>query len=720
MSNRADLLEQAIRVLDTADQGNTPCVLPNELAVALGFQPGEVIANSEYDRLRNELTRLNPSCPLLQTPTAAEVDLEEDLDSDLETTTVKVVHNPPLTSIKKASHEVRSIQEEELWRFLYDATLAAPEALKTGWNSHPDKFYRNIIVTYPDLFYEEYKLDGVACAIYYDDDGNLLKAGLRPRDGVNGEDVTEQIQYVKGVPKKLKTPLGCSVRGEIVCLQKDFDLVQKELEEAGEDARANPRNHAAGGIRQFKEPQKVKQMRLTFIAYGIEGVTNPPWKTEIERARYANEKLGLIYIGAKKFNFDDLAVMEKQAKTLPFETDGVIIGINDMALLNKMGRHGDTPTGNPRGKIAWKYEEEKAEVEIKSITWQTGRGGGLTPVANFDAVKLAGTMVSRATLHNIGFMMRKGIGVETIVRIMKAGKIIPKVIAVVSSPKNLKFDYPHNCPSCDSVTRVVENGEMAELMCENHNNCPAQNIGTLVHFLATLGVLGLGESRIEQLTASLKVKKSADLYALTEQDCIYSGMSERQSLLALAAIHMVDKPDKTKDNDKLRTRIENARKVKKVIPLWKLFAAFGVDTAGKQAGKAMMEHFRDFDRMRSASVEELESIQDIGLKTAEIIHRYFIVNRQNIDALLQHIQPELPSEGPLTGKTYCLSGDFPDGGKSAWEAMIEKKGGKCSSSVGKRTSFLVQGENAGAGKDTKAKSYGVPIISIDDLRKQLE
>ena len=273
-------------------------------------------------------------------------------------------------------------------------------------------------------------MDGVALALYYED-GALARAGLRPRDGINGEDVTEQCQYVDGIPAKLKKRVTCSIRGELICKLKDFDKVQIDLEKAGEKLRANPRNHAAGGIRQFKDPTKTKRMRLSFIAYTIEAQDNPPYKTELERAKYCNDELGVPYIPTKLFKFENLAKMEAGISKLDFEVDGVIVGVNNLETQEQLGRHGDPVTGNPKGKIAWKFREEEATPVVKEIEWKTGRTGKVTAVAIFDAVRLAGTNVSRATLHNAGFMQRRQITIGSKISVRKAGKIIPKVTGVV-------------------------------------------------------------------------------------------------------------------------------------------------------------------------------------------------------------------------------------------------------------------------------------------------
>jgi DNA ligase (NAD+) len=719
---RADLLEEAISILDNLFHVlDEPCILPIAIGNPLGFELDEEVTNSQYDKMRKELETLRPDSDVFKKVHAGKI----------EQNTKKVKHDPPLTSISKASHEDRGKQEEQLFDWLAKCVSVAPGVVQVSHyydlgektfngRTELERMFKGRIVAYPrNYFYMEYKLDGVAVAVYYEK-GKLVKAGLRPRDGINGEDVTEQIKYVKGVPLELREPLTCSARGEIICRLSDFAQVQKSLTDAGEELRANPRNHAAGGIRQFKNPPKVEQMKLSFLAYTIEGIDNPPWKNEIERAKYCNQKLGLPFVRCESFNFYNLSLMEEKAKGLDYQTDGVVIGIDDLDQQYAMGRHGDPKTGNPKGKIAWKFAEERAKPPVKDIEWNTGRGGSTTPVAIFEGVALAGTMVRRATLHNLGFMIRNQIGLGTVIIVLKAGNIIPKVVGVVSG-QVADVIYPKVCPSCGSPTRILhtpgKNGadDMYDLLCDNHLSCSAQQIGGLLHYLAVFGVLGLGESRITQLTQAGVVKKSADFYKLTEKNCIDAGMSERQALLALASIHMIQSPDKIKDNDKLRAQIEKQKRIKKTVSLWKLFASFGIDTAGKSCGKALVDRFNTFDTIRSATADELGQVQDVGAKTAQIVYDYLIEHGPDIDDLLNFVEPESPKVGPLSGKTFVLTGGFPQG-KKYWENEIENRGGKCASSVGRNgTDFVVEGTDAGE-KAEKAKKYGIPLISLDQLK----
>lgn len=717
MGNRAEELKRIIGHLDTLWERNQDCVHPDT---------GEEVANTKYDAMRLELEGLiGKDDPFFHAPS----------NSQYTSPHGKIRHDPPMTSIKKACHEDRSTQEVQLFKWMASCVADAPAAVQSGpvfdldakeigGVQHPARTYDGAVVTYPrDLFSQTYKLDGLALGLYYEK-GQLVRAGLRPRDGINGEDVTKQVTAITGVPETLNLPLTCSIRGEVVCLAKDFAAVQADLQAAGEKLRANPRNHVAGALRADADPKRVKEMRLTFRGVRIVGLDNPPFKTMVEMAKFANKELGIPFVRSLPFNFYQLQEMEEAAKDLDYEVDGVVISVNPIDVLESMGNHGDSPTGDPRGMIAWKFEEERATPVIKEIVWQTGRTGGITPVAVFDAVPLAGTQVARATLHNAGFIFRNGIGVGTKIIVLKSGKIIPKVIGTCGGEiqmvdaEEVRQAYP-NCPSCGNPVRLHETPAKGsqpanyDLVCGNPD-CPAQNIGQFAHFLERLGVLGIGEGRLEPLLGG-PVKDWADLYRLTPESCQNVGMSERQSLLVVAAIHGISKPEKVKDDDSLRSKWEEAKKTKKVYPLWQIIAAMGIPNAGRSTGKQLVEHFGNFQAIIDANETDLAAV--IGDKTAKVVREFLDSHIPQINDLLKYVEVELPKTGRLSGKKFCLTGGFSEG-KKYWENAIEDAGGTCSGSVGKSTSYVVVGTDAGA-KAEKAEKLGIPKITVDDLQKML-
>ena len=682
-------LERVIAHLDTQYERGEECLHPDTEIV---------VSDGEYDALRRRLMELKPKSKIFNTATA----------SKATSSAAKVVHDPPMTSIEKASHEDIAVQEEQLFKWLTSRGSASSANAQTI----DGKTYKDEAITFgDDEFYLAYKLDGVAIGLYYVD-GNLTAAGLRPRDGINGEDVTAQCAFVEGIPQKLKQPVTCSLRGELICKLSDFEKVQTHLESEGEKLRANPRNHAAGGIRQFKNPEKTKIMRLNFVAYTIEALADPPYKTELERAEYCREKLGVPYIKTEAFRFERLSELEAAIDKLDFEVDGVVIGVNNLEDQEQLGRHGDPRTGNPKGKIAWKFREEEAHPVIREIEWQTGRTGKIVGVAIFDPVRLAGTNVSRATLHNAGFIQRNQITIGSTISVRKAGKIIPKVTGVIAGQGTLEF--PKTCEACGEQTELREGAteDMLQLVCPSPT-CSAQNISGLCHYLSTFGALGLGESRVTQLVEGGKVAKPADFYRLTVADAMATGLTKRQSALAVAAVRMIPAPDKQTE-EQLDAAIEASEGVKIEIPLWQLFASFGIGSAGKAAGKALSDHFGSFEKIRAASVEELEAVDDVGEITAVAIREYLDANADDIDDLLQFVQPTVPeSGGKLDGLAFCFSGGFPEG-KKYWESEVESRGGKCTGSVSKKTNYLVAGPGSGS-KSAKAEKLGIPIITTEKL-----
>ena len=312
-------------------------------------------------------------------------------------------------------------------------------------------------------------------------------------------------------------------------------------------------------------------------------------------------------------------------------------------------------------------------------------------------------------------MVRNQITIGSRISVRKAGKIIPKVTGVLDGQGNP--DFPEVCPSCGQATSLEKGGseDMLELYCTN-TACPAQNVQSMCHYLSTFGVMGLGESRVGQLIEGGAVRTLSDFYKLDLDRALAAGLSNRQSLLAVAGIQMIPTPEKLND-DELVDQIAVARQNKKLIPLWQLFASFGIDAAGKAAGKALAEHFGSFQAIRDASVEELEDVEDVGEKTEKVIFDYLQANSAEIDELLQFVEPELPRTGKLTGKTFCFSGGFSEG-KRHWEQIVEDLGGKCSSSVSKKTDYLVAGSGSGS-KSAKAEKLNIPILSIEEFQKLL-
>ena len=669
-------LKYVIPILDTLYEQGDDCVHPIT---------GKIVTDPEYDAMRARLAFLNPKSKILKDVTASQVSL----------LVKKVKHNPPMTSIHKAIGTLDE-RKAELEKWLKNVVA------ELGYKTPATKWAC-----------QAYKLDGVACALYYQK-GNLVSAGLRPRDGVSGEDVTENAQYVEGVAKQLPVPFTGTIRGEIICKRSVFKKINDDRAQRGEDTFANPRNYAAGSIRQFKDPTVTRDRQLSFIAYVIisDDMTD---KDEIERAKYCNKVLKVPHVQVRPFVYDDLKKMEDNVPNLDYEVDGVVLSVRDIDDRDQMGHHGGSTTNPPKGRLAWKFEEEHVDVPVQAFVWETGRTGGIVPVANFAPIQLAGTTVTFCTGHNLGFLQRNKIGVGTIIRVIKSGQIIPKIIGVISN--HATPDYPKQCPSCGHPTFVAQgaNADMVELMCMNVI-CPARTVSSITHYLTTLGVKGVAESTVQKLYNSKLVTTPDDLYTLTAQQLQDIGLGNRNSRLCVARIHMVDQAEKI-DDTALDTAIKKAIGAKKKVPLWQFFAALGIEGAGKTAGRALMNHFGDFQAIRKASVAELTAVEGIGEKTAEVICEFFQNNADLVDHLMEHVELELPQVGKLSKYTFCLTGGFP-GGKSAIEKKIEAAGGKTSGSVSKKVDFVVIGTDAGS-KEAKADQLGIKKITLAELEKML-
>jgi DNA ligase (NAD+) len=688
LDREADTLERVKRHLDTLYEQGEPCIHPDT---------GEEVSDPEYDRLVARLAKIRPNSKELKLPTSS------TLASDAK----KVRHDPPMTSISKAIGPLADRTKQ-----LDDWMAKCRQELK----------YHDMDED-PENFSLAYKLDGVACALYYEK-GVLKAAGLRPRNGVDGEDVTANIVFVEGVVEKLPFPITCSIRGEIYCKKSTFEKKNKELVQAGEKPFANPRNYATGSIRQFKNPQITKERELSFRAYSIWGQANPPYSTEYERAIYCNQKLGIPFVRVSKFRPELLQELEDKVPDLDYEVDGLVISVSDLDAQEQMGTHGGSATGNPKGKIAWKFTEEVGQAKVKTITWNVGRTGKLTPVLNFDPIPLAGTQVSWCTGHNIGYLRRTGVGVGTVIRVIKSGKIIPKVDGVVSNAKTPEF--PHKCPTCGNKLRIeAGSGQgMESLVCDNEF-CGERAISHLLHYLATFGVKGVGESTVTKLYENGLVKHPADFYKVQVVDLIKAdGLDPRDTkkdyraqFLDVARIHMVPAPEKIKDKKALSDAIEAAAKHKKKIPLWQFFASLGIQGAGKTTGQALESHYGSFDAIRKATVDELQEVDGVGQTTAEDVHAFFAKNRTVVDELLQYVELTLPKTGKLTGKQFVFTGGFPEG-KEHWEKAVREEGGKTGSSVSKKTDYVVVGDNAGV-KEQKADELGIKKLSLQDLKKLL-
>lgn len=698
MNQEVAELEQIITHLDTCYEAGEDCIHP---------LTNKVVSDPEYDLLRKRLESLAPNSPVLKQVTA----------STLNSGVKKVKHYPPMTSISKAI-----------------GTLDERNAALDDWL---DKIKAEL--NYPDPLKEvvqAYKRDGVALALYYEN-GKLKAAGLRPRDGENGEDVTANARYIEGIATELwehdkdgnrirLLPVTCCIRGEVECKKSTFNKIASNWQAYNLSREpANPRNYAAGSIRQFTDPSITKDRELSFTAYSIWGWTSSdpqfadaPFKTEIERAKYSNQVLRIPFVRVMRFDRKDLQKLEDLFPSLDYEVDGIVLSVNNLEDSEQMGTHGNSATGNPKGKLAWKFAEESAIVTVKHYEFAPGRSGKLTPVISFDPVPLDGTQVSQVTGHSLGFMDGTStaslgeIGLGARLRVIKSGKIIPKVIEIVQQGQ--PFQAPQNCPCCKSKLEIRQGNDGKDIVCPNEF-CGEQAISRLCYYLTTVGVKGIAESIVGQLLACKLVQYPCDFYALTMKDLRNAGFSDRQATLAFARIWMIDDAAH-KDDDDLYKLAKQAQG-NLTIPAWQLLAGQGIPNAGKSASQALLSHFGTLDAVMNASLADLQSVAEIGDVTAASIHAFFNKYKKHFDKLLTYVKPEGPKQGKFTGLSFVFTGGFP-GGKSKWEKVVMEEGGKCSGSVSKTTNYVVVGTDAGS-KEEKAKQLGIKRITLGDLEKML-
>jgi len=680
--NKVKELETIIEALDTAWDLGMDCVNPIT---------GEIVLDNEYDALIRELKTLNPKSKIFEGVTSSKAKLSGK----------KIVHNPPMTSINKCNG-TQAEKLSTLIKWVRDTQVLIPiEQRPKGLDQHLEVNYSM-----------SYKHDGIAVSLEYED-GKLVRAGLRSKSGQDGINVTKKMKYVSGIPQKLPLPLTCTIRGELETPVSVFKRVSKEL---GANAKVNPRAHTAGSM-ILKTAKEMKDRGISFTGYNILNLENPPYKTEVEREFWAKNTLKINFVKIIPISFDMLKIFEEEHRRLDFMVDGAVLSVNDLEIQEALGKTGKSDTGNPKGKLAWKFADEVKEVIIEDIIWQTGRVGNITPVLTFKGVQLEGTTVSKCTAHNVGIIKSNKIGIGSRVAIIKSGKIIPKIKEVIESKG--KVIIPKTCPSCDGMVEEVEGANDAiSLVCSNPF-CSVQKVKNLNHFLTILGVKGIAESTINKLVELGLVKEPGDFYTLTVANLVNRGITKRTAVLIVARVWMIESAEEIKDDLKLINLAANSFKNKISIPVSKFFAAFGMKNAGKEAGRILEKHYKDWYKIKEVTEEEINGLDGIGPIMAKEIVAFFRNNDKMISNVETHFEFEnIKSGGILENKTFVLSGSFPEK-KSFWKDIIEQNGGIVKGSVGKSISYLVAGEGSGS-KSDKANKLGISIIDTKKLEELLK
>ncbi|MGA2631301.1 MAG: NAD-dependent DNA ligase LigA [Terriglobia bacterium] len=556
----------------------------------------------------------------------------------------------------------------------------------------------------------ELKLDGLSLALTYED--GALVHGVTRGDGTTGEDVTANVRTIRSVPLRVDTrkleavgnPRRFEVRGEVIMTLKSFEETNARREGAGEPKFANPRNSAAGTMRQL-DPRTVAERKLDMFLYFLTVNGRPPL-AEHEKNLAALAKLGFKVNPHRKLckSFDDLLAYiqewESRRDSLDYEIDGIVVKVNDARLWEELG----TTAKSPRWAVAFKYPARQATTIVKDIRPQVGRTGTLTPVADLEPVDVGGVTVSHATLHNMDEIERLGVKIGDTVLIQRAGEVIPQVVKVMKSAADgREFKMPKKCPVCGGDVHRSE-GEVA-YRCVNAA-CPARLKESLLYFAGrrAMNIDGLGDKLVDQLVDKEIVRDVADLYSLSQQQ-----VAELERMGEKSAQNLVEE-------------IENSKKAE----LARLIFALGIRFVGERTGQLLAEHFGSLDKLAKASEEELLQVEEVGPRVSEAIREFFGEkrNRAVIEKLrkagLQFEQKVVrKTEGKLAGKQFVLTGTLPTYSRDEAKRLIEEAGGRVIGSVSKKTDYVVVGADAGSKLD-KAKSLGVKTIDEAELVKLLK
>lgn len=638
---------------------NELVALLNRYATEYYTSDNPSVSDSEYDRLYRELVELETAYPdqvLADSPT-------HRVGGKVLDGFEKYSHQYPLYSLQDA------FSREELEAF--DARVRKEVA-------HP-------------TYICELKIDGLSISLTYEK--GILLAGATRGDGSVGENITENLKRVKDIPLTLPEELDITVRGECYMPRASFDQVNQARQENGEPEFANPRNAAAGTLRQLDTAVVAKRNLATFLYQEA----SPSTRDSQEKVLKHLEQLGFV-VNSKRIlaeNIDEIwdfiQEVGQERENLPYDIDGVVIKVNDLANQEELG----FTVKAPKWAVAYKFPAEEKEAQLLSVDWTVGRTGVVTPTANLTPVQLAGTTVSRATLHNVDYIAEKDIRKDDTVIVYKAGDIIPAVLRVVESKRisEEKLDIPTNCPSCDSDLLHFED-EVA-LRCINPR-CPAQIMEGLIHFASrdAMNITGLGPSIVEKLFAANLVKDVADIYRLKEEDfLLLEGVKEKSASKLYQAI---------------QASKENSAE--------KLLFGLGIRHVGNKASQLLLQHFHSIENLAQADPEEVASIESLGGVIAKSLQTYFATEGSEI--LLRELKEAgvnldykgqtVVADATLSGLTVVLTGKLERLKRSEAKNKLESLGAKVTGSVSKKTDLVVAGADAGS-KLQKAQELGIEV-----------
>ena len=574
------------------------------------------------------------------------------------------------------------------------------ESLQDVFDFDELRSFAEKIDTSKTKFSVEPKIDGLSVSLEYSN--GLFFRGSTRGDGVTGEDVTANLLMIKSIPKVINFEGELEVRGEVYMPKESFMRLVERQELMGETPAKNPRNAAAGSLRQ-KNSKITAERDLDIFLFNIQRITGKEFKTHIESLDFI-KSLGFhtlpSYIACENIEqvIDEIKRIGDERGSLSYDIDGAVIKVDNLEYRNELG----STAKYPKWAAAYKYPPEEKETVLKRIEIAVGRTGALTPTAEFDPIQLAGTTVSRATLHNEDFITSKGIAIGDTIVVRKAGDIIPEVLSVSKHCGADVYQMPTVCPSCNSPV-FREEGE-AVIRCTNAD-CPAQALRHLIHFTSrdAMDIEGLGPAVLEQLVDAHIISKIDDIYSIKAQQ-----ISSLERLGEKSAENLINAINKSKEND-----------------LSKLIFAFGIRHIGSKAAKLISEHFGDMDAVMNASKEDFEAIEGFGGILAESAAEFFSLEEsRNMIERLKNYGLNMKSlkeiqDDRFQGRTFVLTGTLPTYSRKEASDIIEKFGGKVSSSVSKKTSFVLAGEEAGSKLD-KANALGVPVIDESEFNEMIK
>ncbi|MEF2619475.1 MAG: NAD-dependent DNA ligase LigA [Clostridia bacterium] len=640
------------------------------------YEDEQVISDFEFDMLMKELKQLEADYPELITP---------------DSPTQKVGTSPIKKGFKKVTHRVplQSLQDvfsfEEVREF--DTRM---QKLASEYNLPLD-------------YVVETKIDGLSTALEYKD-GIFIRGATRG-NGTVGEDVTENLKTVRTIPHKLKEPINITVRGEIFIGKKEFDELNESRLADEEERFANARNAAAGSLRQLDS--KITAGRpLDIYIFNIQEIENKEIMTHYEGLKYLQElgfNVNPVRILCKNIDevLEAIKKIGEDRENLSFGIDGAVVKVNNLELREKIG----TTFKTPKWAVAYKYPPEKKETKVIDIICQVGRTGAITPMAILDTVNVAGSNISKTTLHNEDFIKEKDIRIGDTVVIQKAGDVIPEIVEVVKSKRTGEekiFKMPRTCPVCGAQA-VREEGE-AVVRCIGIE-CPAKLYRSIIHFASkeAMDIKGLGDAIIEELIERKLISNISDLYNLTLED--------------IATLK--------KNGKKFAQNLINSIEESKNRELHRVITSLGIRHVGVKLAKSLAKEYKSMDNLIETSLEELESKQDVGEITAESIYNFFkqeqsidLINKLKQAGVNMTLKQELGTDNRFEGKVFVLTGSLEKYSRDEASQVIEKLGGKTSSSVSKKTDYVLAGEDAGS-KLKKAQELGVKIISEIEFDKMI-